>query len=74
MRRERIYTITEHDPGKTIIKMGLCPHCEQELPPIDLGPVLGYVQPCDVGKRVYLVDGIIQVESNEQRDRRLSNA
>lgn len=32
---------------------------------------IGRVCPSDIGKRVYLVDGIVQVENNEQRDSRL---
>ena len=36
-----------------------------------LSDVLGYVQRGDVGKRLYLVDGILQVENNEQRDARV---
>ena len=32
---------------------------------------LGYILLGDVGKRVYRVDGITQVENDEQRDRRL---
>ena len=36
-----------------------------------LSDVLGYVQHGDVGKRLYLVDGILQVENNEQRDARV---
>lgn len=34
--------------------------------------VLGYVQPGDVGKRVYLIDGILQVENDTQRQTRVS--
>lgn len=32
---------------------------------------IGNVQLVDVGKRVFDVDGVIQVENNEQRDRRV---
>jgi hypothetical protein len=30
------------------------------------------VLPGDVGKRVYKVDGVLQVENDEQRERRLT--
>jgi hypothetical protein len=33
---------------------------------------IGRVLPTDVGKRVYLYDGILQVENDEQRARRLA--
>jgi hypothetical protein len=33
---------------------------------------IGRVLPQDVGKRVYLVGDILQVENNEQRDKRLA--
>jgi hypothetical protein len=37
-----------------------------------LADVIGRVQPIDVGKRVYLRGGVLQVENNEQRDARLA--
>ena len=36
-----------------------------------LGGFIGAIQKQDVGKRVYRVGGILQIENNEQRDRRL---
>lgn len=39
-----------------------------------IGSLLGYVRRVDVGKRIYLVDGVMQVESDEQRDARLASA
>jgi len=35
---------------------------------------IGRILPGDVGKRVYLVGDILQVENDEQRDKRLSLA
>lgn len=35
---------------------------------------MGTVRPEDVGKRVYLVGGILQVENDAQRDRRLGRS
>lgn len=39
-----------------------------------LSDTLGYVQPIDVGKRMYLRDGVLSVENNEQRDKRVAQA
>lgn len=33
---------------------------------------MGGLQPCDIGKRVYVADGVPQVENNQQRDERLA--
>ena len=33
---------------------------------------MGDIQPNDVGKRIYLVGDILQVENNEQRDKRVT--
>jgi hypothetical protein len=41
--------------------------------PIWLSDFMGRVLPGDVGKRIYKVDGIYQVENNEQRDARISS-
>lgn len=38
----------------------------------NLDSVMGYVQRRDVGKRVYLVDDILQVENDEQLHKRLT--
>jgi hypothetical protein len=35
---------------------------------------IGRILPQDVGKRVYLVGRILQVENNEQRDKRIKGA
>jgi hypothetical protein len=37
----------------------------------ELCNAIGRVLKTDIGKRVYRVNGILQVENNEQRDRRL---
>jgi hypothetical protein len=66
------YTITADDVGKLVLKT--------TIGPISLESVIGYVQPGDVGKRLYRVpadDGehwIWQCESNAQRDRRLARS
>ncbi len=56
------YTITEADVGQHAI----C--CFGKFWPVE--EFLGRVLPHDVGKRVYLRGEIVQVENNEQRDRR----
>lgn len=33
---------------------------------------IGRILPTDVGKRIYLFGGVLQVESNEQQDKRLA--
>jgi len=63
MRPEYLYTITaEHvrnpkSPGKQWRALYQC---------------IGRLLPGDVGKRVYRVGDIVQVENNEQRDARLA--
>lgn len=39
---------------------------------IYLGNLMGYVQRKDVGKRIYKIHGIYQVENTEQMEKRLS--
>lgn len=64
------YTITDDNIGKRIIGT--------EIGVIYLGDVIGYVQPDDVGKRLYRVPNeaqdhwLWQCESNSQRDARLA--
>jgi hypothetical protein len=66
------YTITTDDIGKRFIKT--------TIGTIELGSVIGYVQPGDVGKRLYRVPNdaddsyIWQCENDAQRDRRLASA
>lgn len=61
--RRYIHTILPRDVGKSRIKTGIGGT-------INIGDAFGPVQELDVGKRVYNVDGVIQVENNEQRDAR----
>lgn len=42
--------------------------------PRDVSGWIGRIFPTDVGKRVYLVDGVLQVENDEQRDARIKGS
>ena len=46
------------------------PFLKTHLGVIVIADVLGRILPSDIGKRFYKVDGIFQVESNDQRDKR----
>ena len=59
------YTITEGDIGKTYIRA----FGQVWL----LDGVMGHVLTLDVGKRIYEVDGILQVENDEQHAERLTS-
>lgn len=69
---QHIYTIKHSDIGKWYTRHN------GEL--LNIGDAIGYIQQCDIGKRVYRVrtndntGSILQVESNEQLERRLSEA
>jgi hypothetical protein len=62
--RELIHTVRKEDVGKTAI-YGVPGH------PTCFSP-LGRVMACDVGKRIYKVDGVYQVENREQLEARLA--
>ena len=66
-----IHTITEADVGLFAIKLPPCPHCN-DIKVLAIGSALGQVQTIDIGKRVFLSHGVVQVESNKQRDNRIS--
>lgn len=66
-----IHVLTAADVGKRRIRRPDCGCCGQRRPPIDIGSAIGEVQAIDVGKRVYDVDGVIQVENDNQRDARI---
>ena len=61
----QFYTITEGDVGKR--------HLRAFGSTVPLDEVMGYVMPHDVLKRIYKAGGIFQVESNAQRDKRVSD-
>lgn len=68
---KHIHTITAEDVGKTLVPQS-CPTCGKGNP-ICIGIVTGPVQRIDIGKRVFYNDGVIQVENDLQRDKRLKN-
>lgn len=74
----RLSTITRPLPPKTTVQelqelRGGCGVNIQDLRlTIFTGSAIGPIQAQDVGKRVYTVDGIIQVENDNQRDARLA--
>lgn len=59
MSRQYLHTINENDFN---------------LQPTYICVVIGRILPTDVGKRIYDVNGTIQVENNEQRNKRESRA
>ena len=61
----QFYTITEEDVGKRHL------HAFGSTVPLD--EVMGYVMPHDILKRIYKVGDIFQVESDAQRDKRVSD-
>lgn len=68
MKRRLIWEISQNDVGKSHLK-GRC--LDGMSRTIYLQSFLGYVQPIDVGKRIYSVGGIYQVENREQLAARL---
>ncbi len=62
--RELIHTVRKEDVGKTSVH-GVPGH------PACFSP-LGRVMACDVGKRIYKIDGVYQVENREQLEARLA--
>lgn len=73
MKPRYIGTIDETAVGKGGIRREVCAHCGRGGEFVSLLRAIGRVLPQDIGKRVYDTgDGVIQVENNEQRDRRLA--
>lgn len=74
MPRIKMYTIKAEDVGKhgsITPHKDTCLFCDSELTEY-VFESLGLVQPSDVGKRCYKVNGIWQVENEEQFRRRLA--
>jgi hypothetical protein len=66
-RRRLVHTISAADIGKRTIRI--------EDRPRSVADFIGHVMPRDVGKRVYVVGDVLQVENDIQlRDRRASEA
>jgi len=64
--RTSYYEIMDTDVGKSTIHMNGKPYYVQY--------VIGQIMSQDVGKRVYERDNVLQVENDEQRDKRLTRA
>lgn len=60
------YTITSQDVGKRTISVGGYKWL--------ITDVMGHILPTDIGKRVYVIDGILQVESESQCNSRLAKS
>jgi len=72
MSRKLLGTITEEVCRTGYIEGERCPSCHKALDRAYYGlhAAIGRVLPRDIGKRVYLIDDIIQVENDEQREAR----
>ena len=64
-----LFTISHRDIGKTTVRKMACHECDR-VETIYIGSAIGRIQPIDVGKRVFDVDGVIQVENDAQRNER----
>lgn len=60
-------TIGPEDVGKAVLSRYVD---ERRKVAAHVGSAIGQVQKRDIGKRVYNVNGVVQVENDEQRDRR----
>ena len=69
--RKHVHTILMEDVGRTTIRREDCECCGAKRN-FSVDSLMGRVQIGDIGKRIYRVDGILQVENDEQRDARLA--
>ncbi len=60
------HEITREDVGKHVIQKPKCCICGAKPNPISISDFMGRILPIDVGKRIYKVDGIYQVENQAQ--------
>ncbi len=65
---KHIHTITEEDIGCSVIAKR-CPVCDGRCN-IQIEDAIGPVQSYDVGKMVFLVNGVVCVENQEQLEKR----
>ena len=68
-----IYEIKKEDIGKHRIVLK-CNDCGKIKEDIYITDLMGNILPCDIGKRIYKVGEIYQVENQEQLEKRLNNA
>lgn len=64
MARTQIHTITSQDVGKSTLRV--------RGKKINIADAIGPVQAQDIGKRVFDVKGVIQVENNQQLQKRIA--
>ncbi len=70
-KRHFLGTITKEVQKLGYMGVGKCECCGATKPRYYLRDALGQALPQDIGKQVYIVDGIIQVENSEQIAKRL---
>lgn len=66
-----VYQITIADIGKKSLEYIICPTCGK-TEKIYVSDLLGTILHCDIGKKIYQVDGIYQVENDEQLAERIN--
>lgn len=68
-----LYELRKSDIDKTEIVVPNCCTCgcPHGSATYSLEGVIGRVLPCDVGKRLWLVDGILQIENEQQFEARI---
>lgn len=67
---KHVYTITTNDVGQSVLHYTECETCRRQNT-IYIPSLMGQILPIDIGKQIFKVGNIYQVESNEQRDCRL---
>lgn len=68
-----VYEIKFEDINKSALKYVSCSACGKTAT-ISVGPLMGRIMKCDVGKRIYLVNSVYRVESNDQLKERRARA
>lgn len=66
-----VYEIKKEDIGKCTLPLGQCQCCGKKNGVIVVSSLMGRILPIDIGKRIYRVGDIYQVENQEQLSRRL---
>ncbi len=66
-----VYEIKKDDIRKRRIVLK-CNGCNNMKDDIDIFNFMGYILPCDIGKRIYKNKNIYQVENQEQLTKRIN--
>lgn len=69
--RKLVHTVIQADVGKSYHQKPDCQCCGARGDTIYFGDIVGRFQQCDVGKRIYSVDGVLQIENDQQLKARL---